>query len=79
MISNKQASIMCTKESMEVPYFEIGDMIAKKRDGKEEMTTEEMNFWVKGVLAGDNSSTSFDQVHTESQSSKMSQCQFCRF
>ena len=30
-------------------------------------------------VAGDNSSTSFDQVHTESKSSKMSQCQFCRF
>ena len=37
-------------------YMEIGDLIAKKRDGKEEMTTEEMNFWVKGVLAGANSS-----------------------
>ena len=37
-------------------YFEIGDTIAKKRDGKEEMTTEEMNFWVKGVLAGASSS-----------------------
>ena len=37
-------------------YVEIGDLIAKKRDGKEEMTTEEMNFWVKGVLAGANSS-----------------------
>ena len=47
---------MCTKDTMEVPYFEIGDLIAKKRDGKEEMTTEEMNFWVKGVLAGDSSS-----------------------
>ena len=35
-------------------YVEIGDLIAKKRDGKEEMTTEEMNFWVKGVLAGAN-------------------------
>ena len=37
-------------------YVEIGDLIAKKRDGKEEMTTEEMNFWVKGVLAGASSS-----------------------
>ena len=32
--------------------FQVGDMIAKKRDGKQEMTTEEINFWVKGVLAG---------------------------
>lgn len=46
---------MCTARNAE-PYFEIGDMLAKKRDGKEEMTTEEMNFWVKGVLAGANSS-----------------------
>ena len=37
-------------------YVEIGDLIAKKRDGKEELTNEEMNFWVKGVLAGANSS-----------------------
>ena len=45
---------MCTERTTE-PYFEIGDMLAKKRDGKEEMTTEEMNFWVKGVLAGASS------------------------
>ena len=38
------------------PCFEISDLIAKKRDGKQEMTTEEISFWVKGVLAGASSS-----------------------
>ena len=33
--------------------FQISDLIAKKRDGKEELTYEELDFWVKGVLAGE--------------------------
>ena len=33
--------------------FQISDLIAKMRDGKEEVTYEELDFWVKGVLAGE--------------------------
>ena len=57
---------MCTinKETTKETIFKVKDLIAKKRDGKEEMTTEEIHFWVKGVLAG---AKSIDYInHTDS-------------
>ena len=57
---------MCTlnKETTKETSFKVKDLIAKKRDSKEEMTTEEINFWVKGVLAGARST--IDINHADS-------------
>ena len=55
---------MCTinKESTKETSYKVKDLIAKKRDSKEEMTTEEINFWVKGVLAGARSTVNINHA-----------------
>ena len=57
------------------PLFEIGDLIAKKRHGKEEMTAEEINFWVKGVLAGAHPSINAVDVEGKSITPMVSSAQ----